>query len=68
MVILFLLRLSINFGFCKAVYNKMMRERPIFYRRVLEAGYNFLFVDADIVVLKNPLPYLRYIENRKILF
>lgn len=29
----------------------------------LEYGYNVLFVDADVILLKNPLPYLQSIQN-----
>jgi len=36
-------------------YNRMMSERPKFWRMVMRTGYNMLFMDADIAVIRNPM-------------
>ncbi|KAJ3190773.1 hypothetical protein HK101_008371 [Irineochytrium annulatum] len=40
---------------------KMMRERGKMFRRIVhDLGYNMLFLDADVVLLANPLNLLRW--------
>ncbi|KAJ3053291.1 hypothetical protein HK097_004622 [Rhizophlyctis rosea] len=41
-------------------YNRMMRERPKVWKWFLQAGINFLWMDADISMLGNPFKALRY--------
>ncbi|KAJ3032862.1 hypothetical protein HDV00_007028 [Rhizophlyctis rosea] len=41
-------------------YNRMMRERPKVWGWFLEAGVNFLWMDADISTAGNPLKALRH--------
>jgi len=36
-------------------YLKMMHQRPRFWRNVMRTGYNMLFMDADIAVIKDPM-------------
>jgi Nucleotide-diphospho-sugar transferase len=36
-------------------YNRMMSERPKFWRMVMRTGYNMLFMDADIAIIRNPI-------------
>ncbi|EPS73387.1 hypothetical protein M569_01369, partial [Genlisea aurea] len=47
-------------------YVKMMWARIDFLRSVLEIGYDFIFTDADILWLRNPIP--RFLESGDLQF
>ena len=42
----------------KGNYFKMMNERPKFFDRLLNLGVDILFTDADIAIVRNPLPHI----------
>lgn len=39
-------------------YIKMMQMRPTFFKQIIGLGFDMFFLDADIVVTKNPYEYL----------
>lgn len=47
-----------------ASYTAMMRQRPRFWLDVLNAGYDMIFLDADISVLQSPVQYIQDKINR----
>jgi hypothetical protein len=46
-----------SFGWRDEGYKTMMSARPTLIRQKLQAGYNILFTDVDIIWQQNPLPY-----------
>ncbi|PRQ59697.1 putative nucleotide-diphospho-sugar transferase [Rosa chinensis] len=42
---------------------KMMWRRTLFLGETLKKGYSFIFTDADVMWLRNPLPRLKYNQS-----
>jgi hypothetical protein len=45
-------------GLFSDAYLEMMRQIPRFWLDVLNAGYDMVFLDADIIVLQDPVEYI----------
>lgn len=51
--------------FTNKLYLKLVRSRPSFAREIAALGYDQVVMDSDIVVLKNFLPYLALVEEKR---
>ena len=44
-------------------FNRKVKWKITLIMTVLEYGYDLLYIDADVILLKNPFPYLMNIQN-----
>lgn len=43
-------------------YREIVQTKPVWVRRALDAGLSVVFADADVVWLRNPLPWLKNLD------